>query len=232
MHFGMWWDPGNVEQNAGFDLHKDKHFSAFALVLMEKSILNIFYDYYFASIIKNVTYNTFEAVAKVPELPGPHFVFAYFYGLHPPFVFGPKGEDISAYQAVEASKDKVKWKKLYLSQLSFYNSQIEKLIDQILSKSRISPIIVLQADHGVQFEECSRENFKECIQERMRNLNAYYLPNKGADILYDSITPVNSFRLIFKHYFGVKINLLEDYCYYSEIRHPWIFTDVTDFSSR
>ncbi len=232
LHFGMWWESGDFEREMGFNLHKNKHLSSFALILMQNSILNIFYDYYFASVIKEVTYNTFDMVAKVPQLNGPNFVFAYFYGLHPPFIFGAEGENIKAYQAVESLKDRVKWKKLYLSQLQFYNSKLEELIDRILAKSRVPPIIILQSDHGTQFSACSSENFKGCIQEKMRNFNAYYLPGNGDEMFYDSITPVNSFRLIFKHYFGAKINLLSDLCYYSKLAHPFLFSDVTDYEEK
>ncbi len=232
LHFGMWWESGNFEREMGFNLHKNMHLSSFALALMEKSVLIVFYDYYFASVIKNVTYNTFDSVAKVPELKGPNFVFAYFYGLHPPFIFGPEGEDIKAFQAVEGIKDSEKWEKLYLNQLQFYNSKLEELIGQIISKSRIPPIIILQSDHGTQFSACPSDNFKGCIQERMRNFNAYFLPGDGGELFYDSITPVNSFRLIFKHYFGAKINLLSDSCYYSTLAHPFLFRDVTDYEEK
>ena len=41
-------------------------------------------------------------------------------------------------------------------------------------------------------------------------LNAYYFPDGGYKVLYDSISPVNNFRILFKHYFGVDFNLLDD----------------------
>jgi hypothetical protein len=228
LHFGMWWQPGKIEQSLGFDLVRDKCFNPFSLILMEKSVLNIFYDYYFASVIKKVTYNTFDVVAKVPGLKGPTFTLAYFYGLHVPFVFGADGEDIDPYEAVENAKHPDRLGKLYLNQLIFYNSRIKRLIDEIISGSRIQPIIVLQSDHGLQFSECSQDNFKACIQQRMRNLNAYYLPDNGSAMVYDSITPVNSFRLILKRYFNAEIDLLEDRCYYSGSKTPFLFTDVSD----
>ncbi len=232
LHFGMWWEAGDFERKMGANPQKNKHLSSFSLALMQNSVLIVFYDYYFASIIKNVTFNTFDMVAKVPELKGPNFVFAYFYGLHPPFVFDVEGEDIKAFQAVEGIKDSEKWKKLYLNQLKFYNSKLEGLMSLILSKSRVPPVIILQSDHGTQFSACPSENFKGCIQERMRNFNAYYLPGNGGELFYDSITPVNSFRLIFKHYFGAKIDLLSDSCYYSNLAHPFLFKDVTDYDGK
>ena len=41
-------------------------------------------------------------------------------------------------------------------------------------------------------------------------LNAVYLPNNGEALLYDSISPANTFRVIFNHYFDTNFDLLED----------------------
>jgi hypothetical protein len=41
-------------------------------------------------------------------------------------------------------------------------------------------------------------------------LNALYLPGAEADWLYPGITPVNTFRLIFNHYFGQHYSYLPD----------------------
>jgi hypothetical protein len=46
--------------------------------------------------------------------------------------------------------------------------------------------------------------------------------------LYEEITPVNTFRLIFNAYLGTDLELLEDRSYYSTWAHPYRFVDVTD----
>jgi len=66
------------------------------------------------------------------------------------------------------------------------------------------------------------------IKEMMGILNAFYLPSGGDEFLYDSITPVNSFRLIFNFYFDTNYELLEDYVYYSYYDKPYIFTEVVN----
>lgn len=59
--------------------------------------------------------------------------------------------------------------------------------------------------------------------------NAYYLPNISEDLLYDSITPVNTFRFIFKHYFNANYDLLDDRIYFDNIgKSLYKFTDITD----
>jgi hypothetical protein len=50
----------------------------------------------------------------------------------------------------------------------------------------------------------------------MATLSAYLLPGDGQEQLYETITPVNTFRLIFDTCFNGDYGLLEDISYYSE----------------
>ena len=67
----------------------------------------------------------------------------------------------------------------------------------------------------------------ESITERMSIFNAYYLPDQNTGLIYDSITPVNSFRLILNAYFNANYELLEDKSYFSDDTY-YNFTDVTE----
>ena len=62
----------------------------------------------------------------------------------------------------------------------------------------------------------------------MSILNAYYLPGAGDELVYDEISPVNTFRIICNHYFGTNYGLLADKSYFSDHRHPYRFINVTD----
>ena len=62
----------------------------------------------------------------------------------------------------------------------------------------------------------------------MSILNALYLPDDGAAELYDSMTPVNTFRVIFNTYFDTDFDLLEDRSYLATYEQPYDFLDVTD----
>lgn len=48
----------------------------------------------------------------------------------------------------------------------------------------------------------------------MSILNAYYIPNNVNLFLYETITPVNTFRIILNNYFGQNLPLLEDKSYF------------------
>jgi hypothetical protein len=80
-------------------------------------------------------------------------------------------------------------------------------------------VIIVQGDHG--WVAADPEN-------RMRILNAYYLPQGGDQKLYEGISPVNSFRLVLDHYFGAGYNFLKDDSYYSTYQLPFKFSYVID----
>jgi hypothetical protein len=116
---------------------------------------------------------------------------------------------------------------LYVKQLKYVNKQIQKAIDDILSKSSQPPIIILQGDHGGG--SLLRPSLEQsCLFERTSILNAYYLPRIEPQTLYPTITPVNSFRVVFNTYFDTEYTLLPDKTYFSHIARPYNFVDVSD----
>jgi hypothetical protein len=56
-------------------------------------------------------------------------------------------------------------------------------------------------------------------------LNAYYMPGYTGQ-LYPSISPVNSFRIVFNAYFGTDLPLLKDTSYFSPIPQIYDFSPV------
>jgi len=173
-----------------------------------------------------------------PKLSSPIFVFAHIEAPHPPFVFGEDGQKAKIMKTFTNSDGdwlirkggltKDEYIKGYRDQLLFINKKIKIVLDDILSRSKRPPIIILQADHGPRsmlvWEDPNKTYFKEC----MSILNAYYLPDNGDRRLYKEITPVNTFRIIFNHYFGTDYKLLKDKVYFSTARYPYRFIDVTD----
>lgn len=157
---------------------------------------------------------------------GPKFVFMHVLLPHPPFVFKRNGETYNEGVFLDFNYPWVKDK--YLEQLIFLNGKVKELIDKILSSSPKKPIIILQSDHGPASMLKWDSPDDVGLKERMTILNAYLLPEGGARELYKTITPVNSFRLVFNHYFGARFKLLEDRSYFSTMKNPYAFIDVTD----
>jgi hypothetical protein len=152
-----------------------------------------------------------DTLPKVPRLPGPKFVFAHIVSPHSPYIFGPDGEETQ-----NADLDTIVG---YTNQVKYLNKRILLIIDEIIAESKTPPIIIIQGDHGWARDEPER---------RMRILNAYYLPEGGNQILYDEISPVNTFRLIFNRYFDASFSPLEDLSYYSAMSSPYNYVPIAE----
>jgi len=94
------------------------------------------------------------------------------------------------------------------------NTRVLEAVDTILEESDTPPIIIIQGDHGAWIQPKDR---------LMWILNAYYLPENN-DKLYPSISPVNTFRLVFNLYFGGRYEMLEDVSYFSPVPNLYDFS--------
>ena len=180
----------------------------------------------------------FDRLREMPALPSanPVFVFAHILSPHPEFTLDRECNIIPQSQ-IPVTEGTASIKP-YLEKLICTNKRLEEFIDQALATSKTPPIIILQSDHGFGSGKTSlppkietREDIPpEIAREYLRNFNAYYLPDGGNEILYPSITPVNSFRLVFNYYFNTSFELLEDKSYFlpNEQRIYQLF-DVTDY---
>jgi hypothetical protein len=152
-----------------------------------------------------------DTLENITTIPGPKFVFAHIVAPHPPFVFGPNGEFVVRNTPLTLNFDLEdrEWRRYvpgYRGQVIYLNSMFEKIFESILENSSRSPIIILQGDHGI--------TRVSSVLERVAILNAYHLPGGGDELLYPSISPINTFRLIFNFYFGGKFELLQDVSYF------------------
>jgi hypothetical protein len=146
---------------------------------------------------------TLEKLSEIPAIVGPKFVYAHILIPHGPYVFGPNGEirndpgytnnDLSADTGTAYDQQG------YLYGVQYINTRIIPILQSIIAESKNPPLIILEGDHG----------YRDNNPGQNTNLDAYYLPN-GYDNLYPSITPVNSFRIIFDQYFGASYPILPD----------------------
>jgi hypothetical protein len=184
--------------------------------------------------------NAFRFLAESPLEQGPFFLFAHLMCPHPPFVFGPDGEPLEPdylFSMVDAdrlhgSDDSAiaEYIVRYREQVAFLNKKILEAVDFILSRSPQPPIIILQGDHGsrayTDFDHPDASYFKESLAI----LNAYHLPGDDQASVYPRISPVNTFRLVFKQYFGAELDLLEDRSVWSTWRRPYRFIPFDETS--
>jgi len=182
--------------------------------------------------------HTFDSLEKPADISGPVFVFAHIMIPHPPFVFGQNGEEVNTNRrfslndgshTVFNEEDRRRYVEDYRNQLVFTNKKIRAALNEILRKSDRPAVIILQSDHGPG-SRLDWENPEETyMKERMSILNAVYLPETSVNDtqFYESMTPVNIFRMIFNRYFGTGYELLEDRSYFSTWSHPYELIPVT-----
>lgn len=168
---------------------------------------------------RNLIMYVLDEMTHVPEIPGPKFVFIHLVIPHQPFVLGPDGEPFVVAQRT-LNDDKYYSPKDYLlgygNQVRFISKQLPGLVAQIIDNSSTPPVIIIQGDHGpAHLEE----------ESRMAILNAYHLP-EGREDLYASLTPVNTFRIVFNQLFDSRFELLPDTSYYSRYSRPYDFEPI------
>ncbi len=232
VHFSSGWGPTNHNRYADLNISvSQKKLNEFQSILIKTTALRVLEGNLLKDIARMRVINTFDQLSKIPQIEGNKFIFAHIVCPHPPYVFDREGGPVP-----ETKFDMDIWggdqKEYYLNQLIYLNQEIKGFIDSALETSGQSPLIILQADHG------PRNTFipgqyptDDMFREGMRIFNAYYMPGQRYDLLYDSITPVNSFRVVFNTYFGTSYPLLEDKSYNSFEAAPYRFTEITDIVS-
>ena len=148
---------------------------------------------------RNVEF-TLETLPKTSvDIPSPKFIYAHIISPHPPFVYNAEGQPLVNNPPDELAA--------YGEQIVYLNNRILEVIDAITAHSSQPPIIIIHGDHGATIDYASA-GIDEA--ERLGIFNTFYLPGVDTAKFYLSISPVNTFRLIFKEYFNGEYELLED----------------------
>jgi hypothetical protein len=164
---------------------------------------------------ENVLFALEELGTSVPNLPPPKIVYAHIVFPHPPSIFDADGKIIKPTGPYTlGDKDDAQSKQdedpEFRHQIKYLNERVIKLVKGILERSSSPPIIIIQSDHGGG----------NTHTEHMAILMAIKFPQNKTDQLYETITPVNVFRIVFNQYFGANYGMLDDMSYYSYY-HTW-----------
>jgi hypothetical protein len=189
------------------------------------------------TLARERTLYALDHLSDVARDPAPTFTFAHILCPHPPFVFGEHGENVGAryanFMQADGDRDRGRFRnpaqycEAYRGQSVFLTSRVEQTIERILAASPQPPIIIIQSDHGSELHLDMRDVHHTDLHERMSILNAYFFPGGSYDGLYQRISPVNSFRVVLKTFFGAKLELLPDRSFFSTWTEPYHFIDVT-----
>lgn len=198
-------------------------FNGFEQLLLDTTAVKLLFDLPFilnpvqkdrlAEIVNNPRASHRErvlyALEKLPvipeEIPGPKFVYAHIIFPHPPFVVDADGNPLQNSPPDELSA--------YANQINYLDRRLLEIVDTLIEKSDPDPVIVIQGDHGATIEY---QDLGIDPSNHLGILNVYYLPANLIDLktphesLYPTITPVNTFRVIFDRYFNGEYGLLDD----------------------
>ena len=189
----------------------DSLFDEFGILVAENTMLRAFPLFYNKSIDpmfkdhQQMINFTAAKISDLDEVLSPKFVHVHLLLPHYPFMFSENGsinDPIYYYN----------WN-YYLGNYKFTINLAEKMVNDILEKAdpEHPPIIILQSDHGARNTLVAArngvqlENFPEEYKRDI--LNAMYLPGYDSSQLPQDLNPMNTFPIIFNHYFHAGLPL-------------------------
>jgi hypothetical protein len=134
----------------------------------------------------------------------PRFIYLHVFLPHGPFLFDSLGHRKNIKDVIE--KEHEVDLAGYLNYIPYTNTQAELLISTIKKNTSGRAVIIFLSDHGYRYLPVTGVNEKVFFN----NQNAIYYPDGDYHLLYDSISTVNEFRLVFNKMFRQKLPLLKD----------------------
>jgi len=216
--------------NADLYLHSvNKRLNAFENLLLQNSFLSLIFDLSstlngpfeyprYAAHRDRIAF-TLDNVSKLGPQSQPRFVFAHIVAPHPPFVFDATGKAVD--QRIQFGigdgdyfpGTREEYINGYSNQLTYLNAALLEIVQELTQDPVNQPVIIIQGDHGPRLVMEWSHPSADAKREGMAILNAYYMPDVDKSQLYDEISPVNSFRVLFNAYFNAGFDLLPDQSY-------------------
>jgi hypothetical protein len=148
----------------------------------------------------------FDRLDALVTQPGPKLVVFHTLLPHDPYIFGRQGQSVT----FPSQSDEVIHSRLgmryYLPQLRYLETKLLATVDQIRTRSKRPPVIVLMSDEG--FEGGSR--FSESLTRdiRVKGLLAYSLPGVADRTGPQPPNTVNALRWVFNEVWGTHYPML------------------------
>jgi hypothetical protein len=220
VQIGSWWSP--TQENSFADVNPQFGFREFTSIYVRDRLLNPLLHL----IAPESTYTRslqwdagqcqripwqIEQVEKAASGSQPNFVFGHFLLPHEPYVFDAEGHCLSPQESRERGG-----RQGYVEQVQYANKVIRDLVTTLQAKKDRRSVIIIQADEG-PFPETDightrswRDATQDELNIKMGILNAYYYPDQDYNLLYPTITPVNSFRMLLDKYFDAGLGQIPD----------------------
>jgi hypothetical protein len=244
VNFATWWGgtdegyPADIVYSEDSSLKLLGHDIATSqtnMVFLQTTLLSPLIEEVWGQALRGKVLHTLQKLPDLPYQPEKKFVLAHIITPHPPYMFQADGSPVPGYEVATADEG-ISKRPLYAGQVAFISRRILPILQSLINNSQTPPIIILQSDHGPAsiFGTPNKwvENYsQEAVAERSGILYAVYLPEGNYDGFSESMTPVNTYRLIFNKYFASDYPLLPDRVYYSGHELMYRFEDITEFGT-
>lgn len=176
-----------------------------------------------------------EALATLPQRPGPVLAFLHLLVPHEPYLFADDCTPVEPWwPSTDQGESYDQVGQAYAAQVRCFAPRLLRAIRRIIETSKEPPVIIVQSDHGHAriFTNLLRgftlgrdEMDDERLGERFGVFAAYRFP--GADTLvHDDISPVNVMPLVMHSLWGAPRVRLPDRSYWSSYQEAFDLTEV------
>ena len=197
-------------------------------------------DYTFARLIyKRRIEASFDAIKEAVNYDGPFILLTHIMSPHKPYIYDENGGhpvegkrfsgiSIEPYPEYEETLFS------FYAQLTYIDKKMVSIIDHVKKHSKEPPVIIIQGDHGWRGRLYLEENknkaqlTQEAFTEIFSVLNVVHLPGYDYSQLDDSISLVNTFPIIFNHYFDADFEILPNKQFLSLPDKEFELLEVTD----
>ncbi|HIO32730.1 MAG TPA: hypothetical protein EYN25_04090 [Candidatus Nitrosopelagicus sp.] len=196
--------------------------SEFLDQVLRKSIIRYFLEQHHNDTRRDTVRCTFNELSEIAsQSSGPKYIFSHIYVPHPPFLFGPNGEnvipdhrEISGLQSWENPQG-------YINQLIYATNQVSIVVKNIV-KNDPTAVIILQGDTGTLTGTDTFMTTMKDVYQAHSILYAVRIPDVNN---LEYMVPVNTYRIIFNNYFNMDYEYLEQHSY---ARQNDVWTDITE----
>jgi hypothetical protein len=154
--------------------------------------------------------NIFDHLSQPSSEGSPKLVYAHLFVPHPPYIFDGVGNFLTPekFELLPELAPEM-YKRLYADQARYTTTRVQEAIGNIMEQTRGTAVIIVHADHGPAFTPYPGMD----PQERFAILNAVFLPDGDYEGFEPSVTPVNTYRLVFNEIFKTDFPILENLSY-------------------
>jgi len=227
IHVGSWFNQTRTAANADVNLQARGNSDFSSLLLQQTAVTQASGNRLRVEDYRDTLYQLW-AIRHLEQYRGPRFVFVHFICPHGPVVFQRDGS-----YATKAELSAEGRATAFINQHFFIDQQIRKIVTYLQDRPAAEqPVIVFQADEGPYPGEPTTWPAvpnPDQLEMKFDILNAYYLPGVSKSVVWPTITPVNTFRMILDAYFHANLPRLPDreYTFANVQHHLYEFHDVT-----